>query len=188
MEIVGVTGDAKYTDLRTAIRPTVYRAYTQSPTDTATFEVRYRGDEASIVNAARAAVRQVDTQLPMFDVRTQTEQSHESVAEERMFANLSSGMGGLTILLVAIGLYGILSYSVGRRTMEIGVRMALGAEHSSVVAMILRESFVQVAVGIVIGLPVAFISARAATTVLSDLLFGIKPADPFTFMLASLLW
>jgi predicted permease len=184
MEIVGVTGDTKYTDLRTTIRPTVYRAYAQSPAGAATFEVRYRGDEASIVNAVRAAVRQMDAQLPIFDVRTQNEQSDESVAEERMFANLSSSMGGLTLLLVAIGLYGILSYSVGRRTREIGVRMALGAEHPSVVAMILRESFALVAVGIVIGLPVAVISARAASTVLSDLLFGIKPGDPFTFMLA----
>ena len=187
MEIVGITGDTKYTDLRTAIRPTVYRAYAQSPTDTATFEVRYHGDEASIVNTVRAAVRQVDAQLPIFDVRTQIEQSDESVAEERMFANLSSSMGGLTLLLAAIGLYGILSYSVGRRTMEIGVRMALGAEHSSVVAMILRESFFLVAVGIVIGIPVALISARAASTVLSNLLFGIKPGDPFTFMLAILI-
>jgi len=71
--------------------------------------------------------------------------------------------------------------------MEIGVRMALGAEHSSVVAMILRESFVLVVVGIVIGIPVALLSARAASTVLSDLLFGIKPGDPFTFMLAILI-
>jgi predicted permease len=184
MEIVGVTSDAKYTDLRTAIRPTVYRPYAQSPTGMATFEVRYRGDQASILNAVRAAMRQVDAQLPIFDVRTQSEQSDESVAEERMFANLSSSMGGLTLLLVAIGLYGILSYSVGRRTMEIGIRMALGAEHSSVVAMILRESFVLVAIGIVIGVPVALVSSRAASRVLSDLLFGVKPADPFNLVFA----
>jgi len=184
MEIAGVSADTKYTDLRTAIRPTVYRAYAQSPTDTATFEVRYRGDQAAVVNAVRAAVRLVDAQLPIFDVRTESEQSDESVAEERMFANLSSSMGGLTLLLAAIGLYGILSYSVGQRTMEIGVRMALGAEHSSVAAMILRESFVLVAVGSLLGIPVALVSARAASTVLSHLLFDIKPADPFNFMLA----
>ena len=180
IEIVGVTGDTKYTDLRTKIRPTVYRAYAQAPTGAATFEVRYRGDQASIVNAMRAAVRRVDSQLPIFDVRTQIEQSDESVAEERMFANLSSSMGGLTLLLVAIGLYGILSYSVGRRTTEIGVRVALGAERSTVVAMILRESFVLVAFGIVLGIPVAIVSTCAASGVLSDLLFGVKPADPFS--------
>ena len=180
IEIVGVTGDTKYTDLRTKIRPTVYRPYAQSPTGMATFEVRYRGDQASIVNAMRAAVRRVDSQLPIFDVRTQIEQSDESVAEERMFANLSSSMGGLTLLLVAIGLYGILSYSVRRRTTEIGVRVALGAERSTVVAMILRESFVLVAFGIVLGIPVAIVSTCAALGVLSDLLFGVKPADPFS--------
>jgi predicted permease len=185
MEIVGVTGDTKYTDLRTKIRPTVYRAYAQSPTDTATFEVRYGGEEASVVNAVRAAVRQVDAQLPIFDVRTQREQSDESVAEERMFANLSGSMGGLTLLLVVIGLYGILSYSVERRTKEIGVRMALGAEHSAVVRMILRESFVLVTVGIVTGIPVALGSTRAASVLLSDLLFGIKPADPFNLAFAT---
>jgi len=90
----------------------------------------------------------------------------------------------LTLLLVAIGLYGILSYSVGRRTTEIGVRMALGAEHSTVVRMILRESFVLVAVGIVIGIPVALASARVASSVLSDLLFGVKPNDPFNLVFA----
>ncbi len=185
MEIVGVTGDTKYTDLRTKIRPTVYRAYAQSPTGTATFEIRYRGEEAAVVNAVRAAVRQVDAQLPIFDVRTQIEQSDESVAQERMFANLSSSMGGLTLLLVAIGLYGILSYSVGRRTMEIGVRMALGAQHSTVVRMILRESFVLAAIGIVIGIPVALGSTRAASVLLSDMLFGVKAADPFNLAFAT---
>jgi len=185
LEIVGVTGDTKYTDLRTKIRPTVYRPYAQSPTNTATFAVRYHGDEESIVDAVRAAVRQVDAQLPIFDVRTQREQSDESVAEERMFANLSSSMGGLALVLAAVGLYGILSYSVGRRTTEIGVRMALGAKQSSVVTMILRESFVPVATGIAVGVPIALISARAASTVLADLLFGVRPADPLNLILAT---
>ena len=100
------------------VRPTVYQPYAQSPTDVANFEVRYRGDEGAIVTAARAAVRQVDPRLPIFDLHTQSEQSEESLAEERMFANLSSSMGGLTLALAAVGLYGILSYSVGRRTPE----------------------------------------------------------------------
>jgi len=102
-----------------------------------------------------------------------------------MFANLSSSMGGLALVLAAVGLYGILSYSVGRRTTEIGVRMALGAKQSSVVTMILRESFVPVATGIAVGVPIALISARAASTVLADLLFGVRPADPLNLILAT---
>jgi ABC-type antimicrobial peptide transport system permease subunit len=161
--------------------PTVYQPYAQSPTDMANFEVHSRGNEGAIVTAVRAAVRQVDPRLPIFDLRTPSEQSEESLAEERMFANLSSGMGGLTLALAAVGLYGILSYSVGRRTPEIGVRMALGAQQSAVLAMILQESFALAMAGIVVGIPVALASAHAASSVPSDLLFGIKPADPFSF-------
>lgn len=184
LEIVGIARDAKYTDLRTEIRPAVYQPYAQSPTGMANVEVRYRGDEAATVTAVRAAVRKVDPRLPIFDLRTQSEQSEDSVAEERMFANLSSSMGGLTLLLAAVGLYGIMSYSVGRRTTEIGVRMALGAQQSAVLAMVLRESFVLVTSGILIGIPVALASAHAASSVLSNLLFGIKPSDPLSFALA----
>ena len=100
------------------VRPTVYQPYAQSSTDMAHFEIRYRGNEGDIVSAVRAAMRQVDPRLPIFDLRTQREQSEESLAEERRFANLSSSMGGLTLALAAVGLYGILSYSVGRRTPE----------------------------------------------------------------------
>src|SRR5215831_1110568 len=98
--------------------------------------------------------------------------------------NLSSSMWGLTLALAAVGLYGILSYSVGRRTTEIGVRMALGAKQSSVVAMVLRESFVPVATGIALGVPVALVIARAASNVLSDVLFAIRPADPLNLFFA----
>jgi len=185
LEIAGISRDAKYTDLGTEIHPTVYRPYAQFPTGTANFEVRYRGDVAGMVAPVRAAVRRVDPRLPIFDVRTQSEQSEESLAEQRMFANLSSGVGALTLLLAAIGLYGVMSYSVGRRTMEIGVRMALGAPESAVLVLVLRESLVLVVAGIVAGIPLALASAHAASSVLSDLLFGIKPTDPLSVGLAT---
>ncbi len=177
MQIVGIAGDTKYTDLRTRIRPAVYQPYTQVPTDTANLEVRYHGDEAGIVNAVRTAMREVDPKLPIFDLRTQNEQSEQSVAEERMFANLSSGVGLLTLVLAAVGLYGIMSHSVGRRTTEIGVRMALGAQQSDVLSMVLRESLVLVIAGIVIGVPMALATARAVSDQLANLLFGVKPLD-----------
>jgi predicted permease len=184
MQIVGIVRDSKYTDLRTRIRPAVYQPYAQVPTETANLEVRYRGDEAGIVNAVRTAMREVDPKLPIYDLRTQVEQSEESVAEERMFANLSTGVGLLTLLLAAVGLYGIMSYSVGRRTTEIGVRMALGAQQSDVLSMVLRESLVLVIAGIVIGVPVALATARAVSDALSDLLFGVKPIDAISLVLA----
>lgn len=184
LEIVGVSRDAKYRDLRTKIRPTLYQPYSQSPTGMANFELRYRGSEARLVTAVREVVRQVDPRLPIFDLRTQSEQSEESLAEEHMFANLSTSMGVGTLLLVALGLYGMISYRVGQRTTEIGVRMALGAQPSTVLAMILRESLVLVLAGMGFGIPVALASAHAASTVLSDVLFGIQPADPISFALA----
>ena len=183
-QIVGVTRDTKYVDLRTKILPTVYWPAAQEPMPQANFEVKYRGHEASIVTAVRQAVHQVDPRLPIFELRTQAEQADESVGEERMFANLSASMGVLALLLAAVGLYGIMSYNVGRRTAEIGVRMALGARQSDVLGMVLRESLALVAVGLLVGIPIALASARAASSVLEDLLFGIRPTDPLTFGLA----
>ena len=180
-QIVGISRDAKYTGLRSRIHPNVFEPYSQAPTLEANFEIRYQGDEAAVAAAVRAAVRQIDPQMPVFDLRTQKEQSDESIAEERMFADLSGCMGGLALLLAAVGLYGVMSYNVRRRTPEIGVRMALGAPRSRVLAMVLRESLVLVAAGVVAGIPVALAGAHAASSVLSDLLFGIKAADPLSF-------
>jgi predicted permease len=184
MEVVGVSRDAKYTDLRGQIRPTVYQAYAQTPTLQANFEVRYRGKEAAIVPAVHSVVQEVDPHLPIFDLRTQTEQSESSVAEERMFANLSSAMGILALLLAAVGLYGLMSYDVGRRTSEIGVRMALGARQNTVLAMILRESLILVCAGMAAGIPIAIAAVRSTSNVLSDLLFGVNPVDPLSFAAA----
>jgi predicted permease len=185
MEVVGVSRDAKYTDLRSPVEPTVYQPYMQVPTTQANFEVRFRGDTATIAPTVREAVRQVDSRLPIFDMRMQTDQSDASLAEERMFANLASSMGALSLLLAAVGLYGVMSYSVRRRTAEIGVRMALGAQRPAVLAMVLRESFALVVAGVAVGIPIAVATARAASNSLSDLLFGIKPVDPLSFALAA---
>ena len=184
LEIVGMARDAKYTGLREEVKPTVYQPYEQSPSTQAAFEVRYSGDAAAITPALRQAVQQVDPRLPIFELRTQAEQTEESVGEETMFANLSSAMGALTLLLAAVGLYGILSYTVGRRTREIGVRMALGAQRSAVMGMVLRESLLLVAVGLLAGIPIALASGRAASNVLEDLLYGVKPSDPLSLGIA----
>jgi len=184
MEIVGVARDAKYTDLRTRVKPTVYQSYQQSPSLQANFELRYAGSLEAIAPVVRVAVQQVDPRLPIFDLRTQAEQSDASLGEETMFAKLASAMGGLTLLLAAVGLYGIMSNSVRRRTAEIGVRMALGAQQGEVFAMVVRESLVLVAGGLIVGVPAALASTKAASNVLSDLLFGIQPTDPLSLALA----
>lgn len=183
--IVGISRDAKYTELRSRIQPTIYEPYAQSPTYETNFEVRYRGDETAVATAVRDAMRQIDPHMPIFDLRTQIEQSKESIAEERMFADLSSCMGSLALLLAAVGLYGVMSYSVRRRTSEIGVRMALGARRTAVLSMVLRESLVVVAAGVAVGVPMALVSAHAASSVLSDVLFGVRAADPLSIVLAS---
>lgn len=182
--IVGISRDAKYTELRSRFQPTVYEPYAQSPTLEANFEIRYRGDLTAITTLVRDTVRQIDPKLPVYDLRTQNEQSDDSIAEERMFADLSGFMGGLALLLAAIGLYGVMSYSVRRRTPEIGVRMALGARRSTVLSMVVREAVVVVVAGVVVGIPVALASAYAASSVLSDVLFGINVSDPLSFVAA----
>jgi len=184
-EIIGVAADAKYTDLRENVSPTVYQSYQQIPSLQANFEVKYKGSLEEIAPAVRLAVHQVEPRLPLFDVRTQAEQSEMSVGEERMFANLSSAMGVLTLVLAAIGLYGIMSYSVRRRTAEIGVRMALGARTRDVRNMVLRESLMLVGTGLCVGLPLAFAGGHAAATALEDLLFGVSSTDPLSFAVAA---
>jgi predicted permease len=184
LEIVGVIADAKYTDLRTRVQATVYRPYLQSPSLQANFEIRYAGSAAALAAAVRAAVQQVDSRLAIFDLRTQAEQRETSVGEERMFAKLSSATGGLALVLAAVGLYGVMSYSVRRRTAEIGVRMALGAQRRDVLRMVLRESLTLVSLGVAVGLPVALGGARVLSAVIADLLYGIQPTDPLSFALA----
>lgn len=184
LEVVGVVADTKYTDLRTRVKPTVYQSYQQSPSLQANFEVRYAGTIAAPAAAVRAAVQQVDARLPVFDLRTQAEQSELSVGEERMFANLSIVMGVVALALASIGLYGIMSYSVRRRTAEIGVRMALGAGRRDVVRMVLGDALTIVIVGLAVGIPLAVAMAKAASATLDDLLYGVQPTDPVSFALA----
>ncbi|HKD92912.1 MAG TPA: ABC transporter permease [Terriglobales bacterium] len=185
-EIVGVSRDAKYTDVRTETLPTVYQSYLQEPTEQANFEVRFRGDEASVARAVREAVRQTDSALPIFDVRTQSNQADESLAQERLFARLSSSMSLLALMLAAIGLYGTMSYAVVQRTQEIGIRLALGAQHGDVIWMVLRESLTLVLIGVIVGLPLALAASHAARSIMATLLFGVQTNDPATMLIAIL--
>jgi predicted permease len=175
--IVGVVSDMKYTGLREAVPPTVYLPATQMIEGTANYYVRAAADPTAIGSAIRATVRQIDPTLPVIDLRTEEEQVGRLTAQETLFARLSGFFGVVTLILACVGLYGLLSYLVLRRTGEIGLRMALGARPAQVLRMILSESFGLVSVGLVLGVAVAF----GASRFVESMLFGLSPADPLTY-------
>jgi ABC-type antimicrobial peptide transport system permease subunit len=145
-------------------------------------ELHTTGDPQALIPSVRAVLRGLDPNLPMQKPMTQRAQFDESFAQARLFARLAMFFGFLAVLLVATGLYGTLAYSVSLRTSEIGVRMALGAQRSQVLWMILRESLLISAVGILVGTPLAFAGGR----LMRSMLFGLGPADSLSFSLALL--
>ncbi len=186
-EVIGVTGDAKYTDVRSDIPATVYVPYRQSPISQANFEVRTAADPGALIGAVRAAVREVEPRLPLFDVKTQRQYAAESIAQERLFAESSAALGGVALLLAVIGLYGVMSYTVSRRASEIGIRMALGAQRSRVLWMVLRESLALVLLGATLGALASFGAFRLAEKQLVTMLYGLRPGDPTSALLAMFL-
>ncbi|HEY0763621.1 MAG TPA: ABC transporter permease [Pyrinomonadaceae bacterium] len=182
IEIVGVARDAKYTSQRAEIQPTVYQSWRQvlRRMNRATFEVRTFGDPAAAVAGIRQAMHEVDSNLPISDVRTQVQQADETLAMERMFAKLLTLFGLIAQQLAAIGLYGVIAYVVSQRTHEIGIRMALGADRRSVLMMVVRQGMVLTLVGIALGLAAAYVLTKYLET-LTSMLFGVEPRDPWTF-------
>ena len=144
------------------------------------FEVRYSGDAGQIVSAVRRAIAEVNSNIPISSVTTLADQVDDSTANQRLVARLSAFFGLLAAFLVCIGIYGLLSYAVARRTSEIGVRMALGAKRSNVLWLILREILVLVVIGIVIGVPVAL----EGNQLVVKLLYGLSPTDPVSLLAA----
>ncbi|HEY6212883.1 MAG TPA: FtsX-like permease family protein, partial [Vicinamibacterales bacterium] len=145
------------------------------------FELRTAADPARTVSAVREAIRRIDPNLPILKVSTQTEQIEQRFAQEKVFAQAYALFGGLAVVIASIGLFGLMSYSVARRTNEIGIRMALGAAREDVVAMVLRESLVLVVLGVVIGTAAALGVGRFVAT----LLFNLAPGDPATMAAAA---
>ncbi|HET9215660.1 MAG TPA: FtsX-like permease family protein, partial [Terriglobia bacterium] len=181
VEIVGIVRDARYEGLRGAATPTAFMPFPRDTALQATFEVRFTGAAAAATKAIRDTIRQVDANLPIVRLTMQTDLVEGRIQEERFFARSYALFGGLALLLVSLGLFGLMSYNVARRTNEIGIRMALGAERRGVVFMVLRESAVIVATGIGIGLVAALAAGRLVTT----MVFGIAPNDVLTIALAT---
>jgi predicted permease len=182
IEIVGVARDAKYTSQRDRIQPTIYQSWRQvlRRMTFATFEVRTAGDPAASIAGIRQAMREVDSNLPLSDVRTQVQQADDTLSMERMFAKLLTLFGLIAQQLSAIGLYGVMAYVVSQRTHEIGIRMALGADRRKVLMMVVRQGMVLTVIGIAIGLIAAYVLTKYLES-LTSMLFGVEPRDPWTF-------
>jgi predicted permease len=182
IEIVGLAKDAKYTSQRDDTPPTAYLPWLQNLDEvrSGTFEVRTTGDPNNFVGAIRQAVSEVDSNLPVDKVKTQIEQADDTLAIERLFAKLLSLFGLLAQALAAIGLYGVMAYSVSQRNHEIGIRMALGATRSNVLNMVLKQGLLLTLVGVALGLASAFALTKYLDS-LTTMLFGVQPRDPLTF-------
>jgi predicted permease len=180
-EIIGVIRDTKYNRLREAAPPTFYQTYLQQPNvPRMTFVVRTGPDPSSMIETVRSAMNRLDSNLPLINLTTQTDQIENRFAQERLFANASSLFGALALVLASIGLFGLMSYNVSRRTNEIGIRMALGARRFDVARMVLTESLMLVGIGLAIGLLVAILTGRFV----AQNLFGLEPYDVATMALA----
>jgi predicted permease len=178
--IVGVAADSRYTSVQEGSVPMAYLPYTQIGAGTMHFEVRSQGSPGALFPEVRRAVRESNPDIALLQPMTQEEQFQQGYNQQRLFARCSIFFGLLAALLVATGLYGTLAYRVSRRTAEIGVRMALGAQRRQVLWMVLRESLAVTAAGVIVGLPLAIVIGRA----LRAILFGLGPADPVTFAAA----
>jgi predicted permease len=183
-EIVGIAKDARYESLRRDIQPTIYLPIRQdlAGLSSLNFYVRGKSDPRRLIASVRAAVEELDRNLPLFNVRTLEEQIDELLLQERLFAKLTTFFGAIALLLACVGLYGILSYAVAKRTGEIGIRMALGAARSDIVSMVLRETLLLIGVGAVIGMPAAWGAAKSASSAISGMLFQLDPTDAVTIV------
>jgi predicted permease len=182
MEIVGVAKNARYGSLKRETLPVVYFPYNQGfpAPDELMFALRTSGDPLDFVNSVREAVHQEDAHLPVSNIRTQKTEIADSMHEETVLAELCTALALLALTIACVGLYGTVSYTVARRTGEIGIRMALGAQRGPVVWMVLREVMVLAAVGLAISVPIALGTSKFV----SSFLFGMKPNDPLALALA----
>ena len=185
IQIVGICADTRYDSLRESPPPIFYQPYGQlaDASDGMTYEIRTHVKSESLVPLLRSAVQSVDKNLPLIDVHTQTEQIDDTIQQERILADLTASFGILALTLACIGIYGIMAYTVARRTNEIGIRLALGAQARQILVMVLGETSGLAIIGVASGLGAALLLTRF----LDSMLFGLKPNDPATLVSAALL-
>jgi putative ABC transport system permease protein len=187
LTVLGVTKDEKHYGAANPSRPGIYMALTlldkNNDITPLTFVVHTASDPTSLFAPIREAVRELDPELPLFELRTMQEAMERSLALRRMMATALAAFAGIALTLAIGGIYAVLSYVVGRRRHEIGIRMALGAQRGQVVQLVVRQGLRLVGLGVLVGLPLAFLAAR----VLSSILIGVSPRDPITYAGVALL-
>jgi putative ABC transport system permease protein len=176
-EIVGVVGDVKHSSLDAEPKPEMYVSSLQAPPAFYTLAVRTKLDPASLVGAVRNEILAIDKDQPVSAVKTMSQMRSESLAALRFNTVALSIFAGLGLILAAVGIYGVMAYSVGQRTHEIGIRMALGAQRGAVLRLVLGQGMLLVLIGVVIGLAASF----GMTRIMASLLYGVSATDPVTF-------
>lgn len=183
-EIVGVVADAKYAEVKEEIRPAVYIPYRQADRiGSLVFYVRGDVESATLLRAIPGVVAGLDPNLPVQELKSLPQQVRENVFLDRVVSTLAAAFAGLATLLAAVGLYGVLAYTVAQRTREFGIRSALGADAGRLRTIVLRQVGVMLLVGGVLGIAAAIALGRAA----ASLLFGVEPVDPVAIIASALL-
>jgi predicted lysophospholipase L1 biosynthesis ABC-type transport system permease subunit len=188
-DIVGVVEDARYTNVREAPAPVVYQPFLQANTGRGQMilYVRVRAAASTLKAHIADMVRAADPTVPQYAVRTLDEETGVVLVRDRLIAMLSALFGSVSLLLAAVGVYGLLSFGVVRRTGEIAVRMALGAPRGSILRLVMREAVLLSSLGLAVGAPLAVIGARAAASSLSGLVFGVPPVDVASLLTGALI-
>ena len=180
VHIIGVVEDATINRIHEAPEPYMYLPFAQSPIDWGTLIVETRGDPGMMVATIRSEIGNVDPKVPV-EVRTLRSLMQQAFWEDQTAAVFVGALGIMGMFLAAIGLYGVIAFLADRRRHEIGIRMALGADHQNVLRLVLSQGLRLAVIGVVVGLAVSF----AVTRLMADLLYGVRPRDPVTFAASS---
>lgn len=188
-EVIGVVRDSRYSNLRGETQALAYLPFLLTPTGRGqmTLHVRIAGSPGAMAPLVQKAVQEIDKDSPLLEVRTLAAEVDAALMQERVMATLSSFFGTVALALAVVGLYGLMAFAVVRRSGEIGIRMAIGAQRGDVLWMVLRDTLALVGVGIAIGVPVALVAMRLASSRISGLLFGLSASDPMAIGVAVVL-